>query len=302
MLKKQNTFSGFCALFIFLPALMGLLAPEVSAENKSGHLKSKNSQSAKTALETVRLPSGSGNEKRTIAVDIYTPDKKIKADLLVLPGWNFLRTRWERETRILSYCKKYSYRCIFPEMGITLYESEYFPETTMKWGALPGGEWVKKILIPYLQKKKILRKHGNNFVLGLSTGGRGVALLSLQNPSLFKAGASLSGDFNQTAMPKDRLMSGTYGGYRKFSKRWQTVDNPENEVKKGKWKMPIYLAHGTADRVVPFEQTRQFYLTLKKYKPDLKVKFHAAEGYGHDFNFWDSELSPVFKFFQEVLK
>jgi len=113
-----------------------------------------------------------------IPVDIYTPeDKKPVADVLVLNGWSFPRDDWQKKTRILKSAKEKGFRLIFPEMGKTNYESDYFPETKLKWSTTPGGKWVREFLLPALQQNGILIKGGKNFVMGLSTGGRGAAIL-----------------------------------------------------------------------------------------------------------------------------
>jgi hypothetical protein len=60
---------------------------------------------------------------------------------------------------------------------------------------MPGGAWIKEILIPFMRdgdKCGIFNDGNNNFLLGLSTGGRGVALVSCTNPGLFRAGAAHS--------------------------------------------------------------------------------------------------------------
>jgi hypothetical protein len=254
----------------------------------------------KAGMNTIKISDRHESvNSKTIPVDIYIPSaKKINGTILVLPGWNFSRERWHKETGLLKYADKMGFQAVFPEMGISCYESEYFPETTRKWSFLPGGKWIREILIPELRKKYGILKSGNkNFLLGLSTGGRGVLLVSLQNQGLFTAGGTLSGDTNQFLMPKDRLMAGQYGPYEKFKDRWLTVDNPEEAAKKGKWEMPLYIGHGKADKVTPFDQSKSLYNTLKKKYPDLKITFNEPENEGHDFNYWGSEVKPVLEFF-----
>lgn len=234
-----------------------------------------------------------------IPVDIYTPDnKKPVADVLVLNGWSFPRDDWQKKTRILKSAKEKSFRLIFPEMGKTNYESEYFPETKLKWSTTPGGKWVREILIPSLQKKGILLKDGKNFVMGLSTGGRGAAILGFTKPDIFSAAASISGDFDQATMPKDRLMTGSYGQYEENKERWETVDNVYRSAKD--WKIPIYLGHGQADKVSPFIQTKNFYLKLKELHPNLKIIFNDPAAAEHDYKYWDSEVDPIFSFFSSI--
>ncbi|MDH4199767.1 MAG: prolyl oligopeptidase family serine peptidase, partial [Spirochaetia bacterium] len=170
-----------------------------------------------------------------------------------------------------------------------------------KWSFLPGGQWIQKVFFPQMQKRGIFGDKDRNLILGLSTGGRGVALLSLQNPGTFKAGASLSGDYDQIRMTHDNLMKALYGDYERFSRRWQSLDNPETEAQKNRWKMPIYIGHGKKDKVVPFEQSRLFYETLKQKNPGIQVIFSQPENAGHDFPFWNSQLKGVFDFFERFL-
>ncbi len=258
----------------------------------------------KKGLSTIRIMEAPPGKKkmRMIPVDIYIPDvKKINGDILVLPGWKFSRMRWHRETELLKHCREKGFRAIFPEMYITNYESRYYRESRFRWAATPGGKWIREIFIPVMQKKYgMLRVGERNFLLGLSTGARGVLLVSLRNPGLFTAGASLSGDCNQVKMPRDRLMSGTYGPYNKYPRRWANVDNPENEAIRGNWKMPLYIGHGKRDKVSPFSQSLSLYRTLRKHYPDLKVKFNAPDNEGHTFRYWNSEIIPVLDFFLSV--
>ncbi|PKL40110.1 MAG: alpha/beta hydrolase [Spirochaetae bacterium HGW-Spirochaetae-1] len=249
---------------------------------------------------SVSAPSASIEE--TVPVDIYVPDcSVIRGDVLVLPGWKFSRDRWYRETDLLRFADSRGFRLIFPEMNITLYESSYFEETTLKWAAVPGGQWIRDVMIPFLRENHgLLMEKKRNYLLGLSTGGRGVALVHLQNPGIFTAGAALSGDFDQVRMPGDRLMARVYGAFSIRGERWETVDNPRHEVEKGNWSMPIYIGHGKKDGVVPFDQSVRFFQVLKKNCPDLHVVFSDPDNAGHDFAYWGSEIESVFEFFDNV--
>lgn len=284
-------------------AISGILILSLIADNQnSGKIAAALSSVLDANVITVAVPSSSA-ATTTVLVDLYLlASKKINGDILVLPGWKFSRTRWYRETALLDFAGKYGYRCVFPEMNISCYESNWFPETRLKWSAMPGGKWIQDILIPYMRKNYgIFSESGYNCLLGLSTGGRGVALVSLQNPGVFKAGAALSGDFNQTVMPNDNLMTALYGNISGFSERWRTVDNPFEAAKEGKWKMPIYIGHGEKDNVVPFSQSAGFYKLLSQKYPAIKTVFHASVS-GHDFTYWNSELPAVFNFFEDIRK
>lgn len=235
-----------------------------------------------------------------IAVDIYILETTttFRGDILVLPGWNFSRKEWQNKSHLVKLASEKNFRLIFPEMKTTLYESRYYPETRMKWAPTPGGQWVKEIFIPQLQRYGLLIRGNRNFLLGLSTGARGVALVTLQNPGLFTAGAALSGDYDQSAMPRDRLMTKVYGAYDAFPERWTGKDNPRKRI--SEWTMPIYLGHGHKDAVVPFSQTKTFYEALKTAHPALMIRFNEPAQAGHDFTYWASELPAVIDFFLSV--
>jgi len=234
-----------------------------------------------------------------VTYDLYIPANYAKRNLLLLPGWKFPRTGWIENTSIRRYADAEGIALIMPEMDRTLYESSYYPETTLKWHPeLPGGKFIHDLFLPAIRSRHhLLLDSQKNFLLGLSTGGRGVALIALENPDLFRAGAALSGDFAQEAMPRDRLMRAVYGPIQKFRERWTTRDNPMGRA--DEWKMALYLAHGTADRIVPPSQTKAFCNRLKGI-PSLKGRIvcHMANGAGHDYRFWGGELDAVFRFFR----
>ncbi len=253
-----------------------------------------------TGISAFHVPAGDETVSGTVAVDLYEPPKgtKISGDMLVLPGWKFSRTRWYRETDLLDWCGKMGIRAAFPEMTVTCYESRYFPETRMKWAGTPGGEWIRSILIPYMNRKYgMFEKGARNYLLGLSTGGRGVLLVALRNPGIFSACATLSGDCDQSRMPGDRLMTAIYGPYEQHRLRWKNVDNPIASILKGEWVAPIYIGHGKSDGVSPYSQSRLLYETISNRPEKIKAVFSDPAGGGHDFNYWRSEVPAIMKFF-----
>jgi dipeptidyl aminopeptidase/acylaminoacyl peptidase len=181
-------------------------------------------------------------------------------------------------------------------MGQSIYASKYFPETRTDLAKYPTGTWLCDTAMVFLQTNFNIFSTGKNYILGLSTGGRGVALVCERKPGLFDAAAALSGDFDQTAMPNDNLSTLIYGSYSKFKDRWKQIDNPGNDA--AKINTPFYLGHGKRDKIVPVSQTTNFFNVLKKLHPKLDLVLHIAEKKGHDFGYWRSELPEVWKFFE----
>ena len=241
-----------------------------------------------------------------VPYDLYIPPNygndpdRILPCVLVLPGWDYSRTSWVENTELEKFANERGYALILPEMLQTLYASNYYPETELKWNQVPGGKFIKERFIKEIQTRhNLLRSGQHNTMLGLSTGGRGVALIALENPGLFVAGASLSGDFSQENTPQDRLMTAVYGPIAYFPDRWTGRDNPQSRA--DEWNMPLYLAHGTADDIVPESQSRLFYEALKQHHDNnIRIEYNAVQGAGHDYQFWGGQLKEVFDFFDDT--
>jgi S-formylglutathione hydrolase FrmB len=236
-----------------------------------------------------------GNE---IDVYIKTPAiNKPKGVIIVLPGWKLPVLDWCTKTSLCQKALAEGYILIMPEMAKSIYANLRYSETRKDWLKFATRTWFKDTLISYFQKNyKLLLPGQNNFVLGLSTGARGVALLCLDLPDIFKKGAGLSGDYDQTQMPNDALMKGWYGTITSFPERWKGEDNIVYRIKE--LKTPLYLSHGSADKIVPVNQTLQLIDSLKKYNPSL-ISFNINDTAGHTYDYWNSEVNAVLKFFSE---
>jgi pimeloyl-ACP methyl ester carboxylesterase len=220
-----------------------------------------------------------------------------RGNIIVLPGWSYSKEDWCKNSNLCQKALAKGYRLIMPEMGKSVYSSQFYPETIADWKKYPHKSWLVQEMIPTLQKEyNILLENQSNFLLGLSTGGRGVALLALALPKLFKAGVALSGDFDQTKTPGDRLMIGYYGAYHIFKSRWEGEDNPVFQAHR--FQTPLYLGHGKQDKIVPAEQTKTFYEALRKANPNLRLHLHLIDA-AHNYFYWNSELDNVFGFFEK---
>jgi S-formylglutathione hydrolase FrmB len=238
------------------------------------------------------------NKANDLSVYIKIPhSQSIKGTIIILPGWNLPVSDWCTKTTLCQKALEKGYILIMPEMGKSVYSYQLFPETRKDWLMYTTRRWFIDTLIRYFQDNyKLLLPGQNNFLLGLSTGARGVALLSLDCPEIFKKSAALSGDYDQTQMPSDNLMKGYYGTITDFPGRWKGMDNVVYRFKK--LEVPIYLGHGKADQVVPCSQTIQFADSLRKYKPGLLL-LHIDEQAGHTYTYWNSEVDNVIKFFMK---
>lgn len=219
----------------------------------------------------------------------------VKGIIVVLPGWKLPVLDWCTKTTFCQKALAMGYILIMPEMAKSIYATQRYPETRKDWLPYATRTWFKDTLIEHLQKQyRLLLPGQKSYLLGLSTGARGVALLALDCPEIFCKGAGLSGDYDQMQMPKDALMTGWYGAIDTYPQRWIVTDNPVYRFKE--LKIPLYLGHGKADKIVPVGQTTQFADSLKKYNPKL-VKYHINETAEHNYDYWNSEVDAVLEFF-----
>jgi pimeloyl-ACP methyl ester carboxylesterase len=226
----------------------------------------------------------------------FPESKNAVGDLLLLPGWDFSNRKWCDSSSVCKTALLKGYRVVAPQMGRSVYASSYFPETRKDLSRFPTLPQLDSAL--ELLKKELGFFKRKNLILGLSTGGRGVALICERKPDWFHAAAALSGDYNQVSMPKDNLMNLVYGPYAGHTVRWKQTDNPQTDA--NKLNTPIYLGHGQRDRIVPHTQTIDFAHTLKAEKNRMsEVVLHINPAAGHDFNYWRSELPAVWKFFEK---
>lgn len=221
-----------------------------------------------------------------------------KGNVLFLHGWNLSPLGWCEQTNLCNKLRYEGYNIIIPEMGKSMYASEIYKETMPTMRQFPQKAWINDTLLPYMAEYyDVFRKESPNYLLGFSTGARGAMAIALDQPEIFKAAVLISGDYDQTLMKDDNLMNFFYGDYESFSQRWTGSDNLLRNA--SKLKMPVFIAHGMKDPIVPFQQSDTLVKTLQKLN-NVKVVFDFPENQGHDFKFIDSELDNIVKFFNEV--
>jgi len=237
----------------------------------------------------------------TVPVDFRFPGIPPRAAILVLPGWNFSKADICSKSGFCAEAMKQGYILVLPEMLKSVYSSALFPETRADWRRYPTMRWITDTLIPFCRKQfNIFEKGGKNFLYGISTGARGVSLIAENTDNLFLAGAALSGDYDQTVMPADRLMTGYYGPYDQYKDRWEGPDNPSLHSKR--LKIPLYLAHGKRDGIVPCQQSIDFSRKILSEDPGRGHILHLCDTCRHNYVFWNSQTDDVLLFFKKNWK
>lgn len=235
--------------------------------------------------------------KKPVPVKINYADSS-KGSILVLPGWNLKATEWCEKTKLCEQAKKQGFDLIFVEMQRSVYLKEYYPQTRADYSAYPTRSWLMDTLILPLIKAQVIDNTHPVFVLGLSTGGRGAAILALEYPAVFSGAASLSGDFNPSLQKDDALMINSLGPYSKFPELWNGDNNISKRAKE--FIVPLYIGHGQQDKICPLIQSTDFVKVLKTTNPALRVVSHFPANYGHTYTYWDSEVDAVLNFFKSI--
>lgn len=236
-------------------------------------------------------------EKNPIKISIHFPTSgDFNGTIIALPGWNFPATQWCDSTVLCTLADSLGYVVILPEMGKSIYCETLYPETRNDWRRFPTRSWISETLLPHLQDSlALLLPTQSNYVMGLSTGARGAALLALDHPELFKACALLSGDYDQTKYPKDNLYKGYYGPQQQFPDRWKDHDNLITSIHL--FNVPAYIGHGRLDKIVPIEHSLDLNNRLIALKKE--VVLHVDEHAEHNYHYWSSEVRSVLHFFQK---
>jgi S-formylglutathione hydrolase FrmB len=233
-----------------------------------------------------------------IKCDIAFPDSgsNYSGNILLLQGFNFPKEDWCKNVpELCREAARRGYTMIMPDMGRSVYADTFFAETAPVYKNYPLRSALCDSLFPYLNKRfDILLNDQSNFILGLSSGARGAALIVLDKPNLFSAAGLLSGDYDQTGIPGDLIMKLYYGNFENNKKRWKEIDNIITDI--DNWNTPVYIGHGKLDKVVPHMQSKQLNDSLKTRLAVDDLIFNEPV-MGHDYKYWGSETLPVLNFF-----
>ncbi|MFT5859949.1 MAG: S-formylglutathione hydrolase FrmB [Flavobacteriaceae bacterium] len=238
-------------------------------------------------------------KENPIEVIVKMPTEAFIGTIIVLPGWNFPNTGWCDSTELCTEALARGYVLILPQMGKSIYCDHIYPQTRSSWLSYPTRSWMKDEMIPFIQDNfALLLTEQPNFTLGLSTGARGATLLALDMPELFDGCAALSGDFDQSAFPKDNLYIGYYGQMSQFKDRWTVDDNIITAI--DKLEVPMYVGHGTKDKVVDIQHSNLFVKAMEI--AGKEYEYHIDDTAGHTYSYWNSEVGAMLDYFGSLDK
>ena len=217
--------------------------------------------------------------------------------VVVLHGWGQKPEDWRQHTAIAELADQAGVVLALPDMGRTVYETCFYPETVLRWNRMGGLPWVSSVVVPAIRAHcSVSDKPSEVAVLGVSTGGRGAVRLCATT-NIFGFCASLSGTYDLGILDKSdfeyRIHAQVFGPRDRFPERWKDEDCTGPDHLQALAAVPIYLVHGEQDEQVNISQLCSFRKQLEVGHPNTTVVEVAQAGHG--WAFWSSQLAGVFE-------
>ncbi|MEN6631607.1 MAG: alpha/beta hydrolase-fold protein, partial [Candidatus Polarisedimenticolia bacterium] len=243
-------------------------------------------------------PDGKGEARGRMLV--YLPagyDKERPAPfVLLLHGWSHSPEVWRDRTRVADWADRVGAALVAPDMGTTVYESAFYPETTRRWkNGAPGTRWIEEVVLPEARRRfSLANDPGRVAVVGYSTGARGAVVLAARRTDYGFVGA-LSGTYDLAALDsasgEARIHAVVFGPRERFAARWRGEGGDPLELAAALQGVEVRLGHGADDKVVPPAQTRALADALALLGRPATVAI--VPGAGHDWTFWNAQLKPL---------
>jgi enterochelin esterase-like enzyme len=279
----------------YLLILISVLVVSISA----GSVYSQNKEAVPGSWQKNSVQTDGGS---AVTVSMYFP-KSYKAGmsrtLILLHSYGKSSYEWEKTSGASKLADTYGIILVCPDMGKTIYENDYFDETSNRWNAIPGGRWIPQVLIPYLRKEKDLCNDRKlTGITGLEIGARGALLSAARNPEIFGFAGGISGMYDSGSATRFEGYNLLYGKYKDNKDRWENADSiiilaPQLS------KTVIFLSHGNKERNPSIDQTQLVLIRLaqlKKKQGGFQYRFFE-KGWGDSWAIWGPSLLECFKDF-----
>ena len=213
--------------------------------------------------------------------------------LWLLHGASDDQTIWQRRTSIERYAAPLGLAVVMPAVSLSSYAD-----------MAHGGKYYTYIAkeLPEIMRSMfpLSEKREDNFIAGLSMGGRGTLVYALNHPEKFAAAAVLSScPFNIADPNAPSLGARTQGSIdnrggleeylASYENTWRIVDE-----RAGDPALPrFYFAMGKNDFL--YEHFKHF----KKHAAEIgfDATFEEFDGYKHEWRFWDMAIQRALTFF-----
>ncbi len=239
---------------------------------------------------SIILPESQGEPEQ-----FYEKGKKYKV-LWLLHGTFGDHTDWVRYTNIERYACEHNLAVVMPSALNSMYGN---------WNSFAMGydafDYLIKELMPAVYAWfPISDRKEDNFIAGLSMGGRGACVYAFNHPELFAKA------FVMSAVPEDLTdidtkspfyhrvenLIANYGGMEGYLNSelnlWKLAKERKDELPE------LYFTCGDQDPIA-WKRYNQF----KAYAEEtgLKAVFDEVEGYSHEWPFWELSIQKAIKWF-----
>lgn len=242
------------------------------------------------------------NPREISPKDFYASNKKYKV-LWLLHGTYGDHTDWLRRTNIELYACERDLMVVMPSALNSNYSN--WDKCMMGFGMY---DYLTEELMPLIYNWfPASDKREDNFIAGLSMGGRGTVKFAVNHPEKFAAAAVLSAapvDFH--GLTEEYLHSEDFfaqrmngmvenaGGLEAFLNSSENVWDIMADLADSGRLPRLLFACGTEDTMI-YENLRLF----RKHAEEigLKAEYLTLEGYRHEWRFWDLAIQQALDFF-----
>jgi len=233
----------------------------------------------------------------------YTKGKKLRT-IIALHQYDSNERDWENGAAIESRANKFNMVIVCPNMDKTVYETNYYPETTHKWNVIPGGKFIGETLIKFLNDNfSLALKRESTGIAGVIAGAHGAILTACQYPDKFGAAAGISGFYDPTIMQNSRMIEEVYGSYKNFQARWENEDNPLKLADRLKG-VHVFLYHGLKQDAYQPGQSRLLAIKLKqlqKKDPKFSITYTDSKNGAYGWMYWRGQIPEMMEFMDAKL-
>ena len=229
--------------------------------------------------------------------DFYGSKRKYKV-LWLLHGTFDDHTAWVRKSNIELYAAEKDLIVVMPNgmnanyanwpefgLGYNMYDYLFEELMPLVYNWLPASD-----------------RREDNYIAGLSMGGRGVCVYAFNRPEKFAAAAILSAapremDFMKETEPqmyaRTLLSVKNHGGMEAYRQSYEYTWRIAEE-KAATHELPrLYFCTGTEDHLYPaYEHFKQHAMEI-----GLEATFEEIPGYRHEWRFWDLAIQKSIAFF-----